>query len=72
MEKSKRILHVWDDNAVCINCGRDGVDEYFEWIRWLGADDCPRTYCCPKGGFHQDGTDGMHSNIFCKKCFRTG
>ena len=24
---------------------------------------------CPKGGQHEIGTDGMHSNRFCKKCF---
>jgi len=33
--------HVWDDNAVCVHCGRDGEDEYFRWVRWLGADECP-------------------------------
>ena len=25
---------------------------------------------CPKGGKHQYGTDGMHSNEYCKKCFQ--
>lgn len=24
---------------------------------------------CPKGGEHEWGTDGMHQNEFCKKCF---
>ena len=24
---------------------------------------------CPKGGQHEWGTDGAHSNVFCKKCF---
>lgn len=24
---------------------------------------------CPKGGDHEWGTDGMHSNVYCKKCF---
>lgn len=24
---------------------------------------------CPKGGDHDWGTDGQHSNEFCKKCF---
>ena len=24
---------------------------------------------CPKGGNHEWGIDGMHSNQFCKKCF---
>jgi len=24
---------------------------------------------CPNGGNHKWGTDGMHSNQFCKKCF---
>lgn len=24
---------------------------------------------CPKGGYHKWGTDGLHSNEFCKKCF---
>lgn len=34
------------------------------------------TYCrsqetseCPNGGDHVWGTDGHHSNVFCKKCF---
>jgi len=26
---------------------------------------------CPKGGNHVWGTDGQHSNEFCKKCFKT-
>ena len=26
---------------------------------------------CPKGGNHEWGIDGMHSNQFCKKCFGT-
>lgn len=26
---------------------------------------------CRKGGAHQWGTDGQHSNEFCKKCFAT-
>ncbi len=24
---------------------------------------------CPKGGHHAWGTDGAHSNVFCKKCY---
>ena len=24
---------------------------------------------CPKGEDHEWGTDGQHSNVFCKKCF---
>lgn len=24
---------------------------------------------CPKGGEHEWGIDGMHSNEYCKKCF---
>lgn len=39
--KMKMKKHVWDDNAVCVHCGRDGEDEYFRWVRWLGADECP-------------------------------
>lgn len=25
---------------------------------------------CPKGGAHEWGIDGAHSNEYCKKCFR--
>ena len=32
---------------------------------------CERTLKrhCPKGGVHEWGIDGAHSNTFCKKCF---
>jgi len=25
---------------------------------------------CSKGGLHEWGTDGVHFNTFCKKCFK--
>jgi len=31
----------------------------------------PTTTFCKKGGKHEPGTDGMHFNCFCKKCFQT-
>lgn len=33
--------------------------------------DGARLYACPKGGDCRWRTDGMHSNEFCAKCFRT-
>ena len=30
----------------------------------------PTTRKCKKGGDHEKGTDGMHTNVFCTKCFQ--
>ena len=40
-----------------------------ELVCHLSSESSGQDNACPKGGEHEWGIDGMHSNEYCKKCF---
>lgn len=52
-----------------------GFDPETDWekiineLKRIGEWDRDTSAICPKGGEHKWGTDGQHSNEYCKKCF---
>ena len=59
----------------CVKCQRRMVAAGNPRVttEMVDAGVCPQcfmqTNSCPKGGEHQWGTDGVHNNVYCKKCF---
>jgi hypothetical protein len=59
----------WDGESLKSEANGNTLDGYL-FIGHETEEQGP-SYQCRKGGLHEWGIDGQHSNEFCKKCFKS-